>query len=194
MRRKMDIGVDGWPTDKRHPVFRADATHDQAAFVARELRRYQRAYGDGSLPGSWPALAEAVVLCAQFGLALPAWATAVVLVLLRERFHKAPKGAGKKGGRHSKPSTAHNDFMKHFARWDAVIELQERREDDPEFRARLRQNRETTFSAVSRILEATDPTATVGNVEKSFDLVKNLLRTGKGMQFFVPGYRNPLTR
>ena len=147
---------------------RLNTTRDASkAFVERELRALEKAYRDGH-PG---AAAAAIQLCVS--RPLPAWLSTVVLEALRVRTVKR--------GRLANPQTEMRQNRIHYTRWDAVRELQDRKDDLSD----IASNQEERYAAVSELLKGTEAAGSEETIKKSYLLVENAFSDGHGGKFHL---------
>jgi hypothetical protein len=109
-RDKWEIGPDGSPTSPDHPWNRNRRTSAEvrAEFFKREIERCER----GWLSGVAEAVTDAVLLCGEHQAPPPRWLCEAVRVVVERDFLGA--------------ATRKWDMI-HFARWDAVQELRDRK-------------------------------------------------------------------
>lgn len=163
---------------------------------------WKRAWRAGSLP----ALADAVTLCTRAGRTLPAWAILGLRRVLADRF----RGQTRRGlGRRARPETAYREDMRHYERWSAVMELQERQAelaagmklqerewqvhgrsfpDGLRCRHQLIVNATTLeerCEAVAEFLKGTEAAGTARTILRSYRLVECHLKKGHGARYYM---------
>jgi hypothetical protein len=151
-----EIGLDGYPTDRRHPCYRARSRTPQQ-FHAEVLGALER---DGGLT----ALLDAIAWCRRHQLPLPDWAAATVLQLL-----KAPDRLAKMIG-------ADRRYRIHRTRWDMVAELRDRREELVRSPAHLEPTLPAAFENASEALGGTEAAGAPDTIKKSWQRVERRFR------------------
>ncbi len=170
------IGIDGWPLDRSHPVYRETEAEWRARRLAEDLATCERAWYSGSLL----ALADAVILCSKAEQSLPDWTVRAVVKILAARFSGKDH---KRRGRLARLDKAHRQDMIHYTRWDAVTELRDRQ---PEL-ASIARTWVQTYEAVSELLEGTLAAGSAKTIQNSYQLVQRAMRKKKGAgQYYIP--------
>lgn len=145
----------------------------RAAFVTDQLRACENAWREGSLP----ALAKAIQLCHRYERPLPAWAVHGALAAVSAQFDASTAG---RRGRLANRKVAHQQDMIHYARWDAVKELRDRREE----LGGIASTWEEAYAAVAELLEGTEAAGSEATIKRSYQLVERAFRNGEGARFY----------
>lgn len=168
----LEIGPDGWPMHPNHPSNRAPSTTLEQLHESY-LRSLARAWGDGSLS----ALVDAVKWCQRKSLPLPDWAANGVLQMLSVPDRKL--------------TLADRRNRIHYARWDVIRELRDRRHElkishpmpDGTKSEGYKPTWESAYDNASEALAGTEAAGSPDAVKKSYQLVERLFRAGKGARF-----------
>jgi hypothetical protein len=155
--RALGDGRDGYPTDRRHPCYRARSRTPQQ-FHAEVLGALER---DGGLK----ALLEAMQWCSRNRLSPPDWVWIRISELLANptRLAKLLKAARR-------------DRRLHFPRWELVKELQERRDELARAPAYLEPTLDAAFENASEALEGTKAAGAPDTIKKSWQLIERRFR------------------
>lgn len=130
----------------------------------RKLEILERAYADGNRD----ALRAAVKICAR--RPAPEWVRDAVLAALN----------GANANKRGRP----RDDAVDYARWDAVRELRERRQ---ELRDTLKPTWEAAYENASEILKGTKAHGEPHSIKASYQRVERLFRSGGGARFHQTG-------
>lgn len=151
-----EIGLDGYPTDPRHPCYRAKSRTSQQLHDDY-LAALQR---DGRLT----ALRDAIGWCRRHQLPLPDWAADCVLMLLQE-----PKRLAKMIG-------ADRRNRIHLARWDLVAELRDRHAELARSPTNLEPTLPAAYDNASEALEGSEAAGAPDTIKKSWQRVERQFR------------------
>lgn len=176
-----EIGIDGHPVSPDHPSNRDKRTVEEIDehIFRREMRNCERAWMDGN---NFKALSKAVSICGT-ERPLPAWVSKAVLSQLDAHFNG--RSAGKKRGRTGNAKAANRQNQIHFARWDAVVEIKDRWNEIAE-KGDGRFSLEKAFAKASEILASSEAAGDDEAIKKSYQLVQQLSKSGKGARFYIP--------
>lgn len=164
----------------------------------REVRERLRACENAWRLGNFPALVDAIEDCIKFKCPPPPWVMhAVATLVARQMLVKTGRGA------FNSRQARFEENLKHYARWDMVNELQER---GREFYERWEFHRKmgypvdgmikdeglTKEAACKRASEELEGTAAAGSEEtirRSYNLVENSAKQGRGGEFYLTRFR-----
>jgi hypothetical protein len=163
-RPRLVVGLDGLPANLNDPTYRAPPRAAEQIYGDR-LHVFKRAWDDGSLA----ALADAVQLCRQWKIPQPDWVADGVLQMLTE-----PRLC-------AKLTAAERRNNMHYARWDAVRELRDRRGELTA--AGYRPTWNDAYRNAAKILAGTEAAGSPGAIEQSYKKVEQLFRVGRGARF-----------
>ena len=167
--------------------------------VNRKLIRLEETW----IGGSVPALVDALILCHQSQAPLPLWIAKGAIKLIKMLF------VGKKLSKHA--TNLQRTHRIDYARWEAVKELAERREEmlyriarlsvverdtQPEFAAlAVDYTIDQRFAAVSELFRLSNNPAwgTAKTIRRSYKLVEHDMRHGESRKYDLPNRANPLT-
>ena len=138
----------------------------------QRVARFKELYDEGSLP----ALARVVELCEMRSLPLPPWASEAIILTIQVLMMERKTG---RGGRHARESTAYAENQKHYARWNAVQELRERKNELRHIAANWPQ----TYAAAAENLEGTAAAGSEEAMAKSYKLVNASFKKKQGSKF-----------
>jgi len=195
------------PDGETQPALSED--DDNQAFLAREqyddkMYSCEQAWRAGSVP----ALTDALILCHQAREPIPLWLAQGAIHLIKLLF------TGKSlslRGRNGKATTRARSSLIDYARWDAVKELGDRRDEIKIFIASLscdaRERRpkfaglaldfslDARYEAVAELFTLNDDPAKGGTdaIERSCKLVESAMRKGKVHKYRLPDNQNPLS-
>lgn len=170
-----------------------------------DLAHYERAWRAGSIP----ALVDAIILCHEEQTPIPLWLAQATIALIGMLFEGKSL---QRRGRNGKATARYKNAQIHYARWDAVCELKDRRDElirfvktlsiterdrRPAF-ANLVQDKslEARCAAVAELFDSTkDPAmGSPATIERSYKKVQKDLKRGAIGLYFIPSLRNPLHR
>jgi hypothetical protein len=158
-----EIGPDGYPTDPRHPCYRAKSRTPQQFHA-----EYLEALGcDGGLT----ALRDAIRWCRRHQLPLPDWAADTIEQLLTDPDRLAKL-----------LSAARRDRI-HLARWDLVAELRDRRHELARSPANLEPTLPAAYDNASEALEGTEAAGAPDTIKKSWQWVERRFRARRRDHF-----------
>lgn len=168
---KWEIGPDGWPVDPRHPANSGPSSMPQSldAWVLREIGKCERAW----LAGSYIALIDVVMVCAEYERPLPRWANKAVFDALGAQFTGTGKGHK---GRTANAKAAYLENEKHMARFYTVRELREY--EGVKWTA--------VFIEAAERLKGTPAYGAPDTIRDSYRLVSRDAKEGKGMKYYKP--------
>lgn len=175
-------------------------------FFKKELRRCERAWHGGSVP----ALIDAVILCHQEQKSMPLWVAQGEVTLITGLVEG--KNLLQQRGRLGKALTRYRSALIDLARYDAVKELEDRKEElpsiirglspkgadqRPQFVALARNdNLDQRCAAVSELFQQTNNLAKgePDTIMRSYKKVTRDLRHDHHARYFIPSYHSPLFR
>jgi hypothetical protein len=159
----------------------------------------------GASAGSVPALVDALIRCHETREPIPLWLVQDVITLIKMLF------TGKSLSQGRKPNTQHRDRLIDYARWDAVKDLGDRRDEIKMFIASLscdaRERRPkfaglaldfslpARYEAVAELFTLNDDPAkgSVGTIERAYKRVQRDMRLGITAMYRIPSRQNPLS-
>jgi hypothetical protein len=195
------------PRGETQPVLSDDDSNE--ALLAREkyddrMHSLEQAWRVGNVP----ALTDALILCHQERTPLPLWLRRGSLALIKMLFTGKSLSRGVKG---RTPTTHHRNRLIDYARWDAVKELGDRRDEIKIVIASLscdaRERRPkfaglaldfslgARYEAVAELFDLTDDPAKggVSTIERAYKRVERDMRRGNSGMYRVPDRQNPLS-
>jgi hypothetical protein len=172
-----EIGVDGLPVDPDHPFNRDRRTAEEwrQEIVERELRRMERAWGQGVTR----ALSDAVRFCHRSSVPPPVWVVQGIQAALAQY-----GGQHRRWGRLATPEERERQNRIHHERWDAVTELRERKDELAALG--YHPSWQEAYVNASEKLAGTEAEGSPESMKKSYQLVERLMRSGKGARFYIP--------
>ena len=183
------------------PEFVAD--EDKALLARREVKRKLIRLEETWIDGSVPALVDALILCHQSQEPIPLWIAKGAIKLIKMLF------TGKRLSKHA--TNLQRTYRIDYARWEAVKELVERRDDllrfiaslpvaerhfRPEFvKLAVDYTLEQRCAAVSELFRLLKNPAkgTPSTILRSYKLVEHDMRNGQARKYDLPNRANPLT-